>query len=149
MELHNLNKLAGNKTKSKRVGRGIGSGKGGHTTGKGHKGQKSRAGNKHLLGFEGGQVSLYKRMPKIGGFKRHNKENVVNIYLSDLDKFNSGSKVGIKELVEKKIIAPNTKHFQVKVLSNGTINKKLTLSGLKYSGLAKEKLLKSECEIIE
>lgn len=147
MDLHNIIKIKGNKTKSKRVGRGIGSGTGGHTVGKGSKGQKSRAGNKKLLGFEGGQTPLYKRMPQIGGFKRLNRKNVINIYLSDLSTFKSGSKVTVKDLVDKKIISPVFKHYDVKVLSNGNIDKKLTLSGFTYSAGAKEKLLKSGCEI--
>jgi len=149
MELHNIIKLTGNKKKSKRVGRGIGSGTGGHTVGKGSKGQKSRAGNKKLIGFEGGQTPLYKRMPQIGGFKRLNRENVINIYVSDLDVFKTRSKVSVTDLIDKKIISPVFKNSKIKVLANGNIDKKLTLSGLHYSSTAKEKLIKAGCEIKE
>src|SRR3990167_3196593 len=69
MELHTPTRLKGNKKPAKRIGRGIGSGVGGHTVGRGQKGQKSRTGYNIPRGFEGGQVPLYKKLPQIGGFK--------------------------------------------------------------------------------
>ena len=140
-------KIIKNKKKSKRVGRGIGSGKGGHTVGRGTKGQKSRTGNKHLVGFEGGQVPLYKRMPQIGGFFSHTAKKVVNISLSDLNTFKDGSKVTVKDLVAKNIIDTLDKKALVKVLGNGNLEKKLTLIGFTYSKSAKEALEKAGCEL--
>jgi len=147
MELHNITKIIGNRKKSKRVGRGYGSGKGGHTVGRGNKGQKARSGNKRLQGFEGGQVPLYKRLPQIGGFKKLNSKKVLNISINDLNKFKDGSIVSVKELIRKKIIFPSSHKYDVKVLSNGILKNKLTLVGFKYTNSAKIALEKAGCTI--
>jgi len=147
MELNNLLRIFGNKNKSKRLGRGIGSTKGGHTVGRGSKGQKARAGNKRLVGFEGGQVPLYKRMPQMGGFFSHTAKKVTTINLNDLNNFRNGSKVSIKELLAKKMIDTLANKATVKVLGTGKLDKKLTLIGLTYSKTAKEALEKAGCEL--
>lgn len=147
MELNNIFSIFGNKTKGKRLGRGTGSGKGGHTVGRGNKGQKARAGNKHLQGFEGGQVPLFKRLPQMGGFKSHTAQEVVNINLSDLNAFRDGAKVSAKDLIAKKILETTSKKALVKILGNGTLEKKLTLIGFIYSKSAKEALEKAGCEL--
>jgi len=147
MELNNIIKIFGNKNKSKRLGRGIGSGVGGHTVGRGAKGQKARAGNKHLQGFEGGQVPLFKRLPQIGGFISHTAQEVVTLDLSKLNSFKEGSKVSIKELIAKNMVSPMSKKALVKVLGNGTLEKKLTLIGFTYSKSAKIAVEKAGCEL--
>jgi large subunit ribosomal protein L15 len=138
MVLSNLNKL-NDKKKSKRVGRGIGSGKGGHTVGKGQKGQRSRQGTKPMLGFEGGQSPLYKKLPKIGGFKNPASKKCISINLDVLNKFKDGEEVTAEKLVEKKVIK-SIPAGGVKILSNGELKKKVVIKGLKYSQKAKEKI---------
>lgn len=140
MELFNIRKLNNDK-KAKIVGRGRGSGKGGHTVGKGQKGQKSRKGAKPNLGFEGGQSPLYKKLPKIGGFKNTylKKNKVKNVSLDVFNKFKDGEEVTPLVLFEKKIIK-KIPSGGVKVLSTGEIKKKVVLKDFTYSQKAKEKI---------
>ena len=138
MVLSNLNKLNDHK-KGKRVGRGIGSGKGGHTAGKGQKGQKSRQGVKPRIGFEGGQSPLYKKLPKLGGFKNPASKKYISINLDVLNKFKDGEEITVAKLVEKKVIKTVPKGG-VKILSNGDLKKKVVIKGLKCSQKAKEKI---------
>lgn len=140
MELHRLPKTKQNK-KGKRVGRGYGSGKGGHTTGRGTKGQKARS--KVNVGFEGGQIPLYKRLPQLGGFRNPTKKRTVSVSISKLNSFREGSTVTPKDLLEKGIISVLPKHG-VKLLGNGELGKKLKLRGFKVSKSAKEKIEKSK-----
>ncbi len=146
MKLDNLNKLKGVKSAKKRRGRGAGSGKGMHTTGAGHKGQKARAGNSMPFGFEGGQVPLYKKLPKLGGFRSLNPKKVAIINLSNLNKFDEGAVVTPESIVESGMINFIPRHG-VKVLANGEIEKKLTLKGFLFSESAKQKLEKAGCKI--
>lgn len=146
MNLNELKKIKGNRDPKKRVGRGYGSGKGGHTTGRGTKGQKARSGFRIPFGFEGGQVPLYLKIPSWGGFKNHNKKKVETISLTDLNSFDEGTEVTIELLREKGFITTK-KVNSVKVLSNGKIEKKLVLSGLTYSEAARKKLEKASCTI--
>src|SRR3989344_2863501 len=90
-------------SRKKRVGRGIGSGKGGHTAGRGTKGQKARVGFKIPMGFEGGQTPLYKRMPKIGGFKNHRPVKVFAVAVDRLNSLKSGD-ITPQSLYEKDIV---------------------------------------------
>lgn len=136
MELNKLEKIKQDK-RSKRVGRGRGSGKGGHTVGRGQKGQKSRKGAKPNLGFEGGQSPLYKKLPKIGGF-RSKAGDVKGVSLSVFNKFKDNEEVTPKKLIEAKVL--KVLPSRVKVLSGGEIKKKVVLSGFEYSKTAKEKL---------
>ncbi len=129
---------------SKRRGRGFGSGKGGHTVGRGTKGQKSR--NKVAVGFEGGQVPLYKRLPRVGGFKNPTRKSIVSVSISRLNIFKDGSTVTPENLVEMKIIKRVPKHG-VKLLGTGDLEKKLTVQGFYTSGAALEKIEKSGSKI--
>ena len=142
MELFNIIKLNKDR-KAKIVGRGRGSGKGGHTVGRGQKGQKSRKGAKPNLGFEGGQSPLYKKLPKIGGFKNmgleKKKSRVASVSLDVFNKFKDGEEVTPLSLFEKKILK-NIPSGGVKILSTGEIKKKVVLKGFVYSQKAKEKI---------
>lgn len=146
MKLHELKRVKSNKTKSKRRGRGVGSGKGAHTTGSGTKGQKSRSGSSIPFGFEGGQVPLHRKMPKIGGFRNPTTKSIAHISLKDLNKFKASTVVTPEKLLESKILKKLPKHG-VKILANGDINKKLTLKGFLYSESAKMKLEAAGCKI--
>ncbi len=139
MDLSNLKSIK-TKRKSKRIGRGIGSGKGGHTVGRGTKGQKARKGKKIAVGFEGGQVPLYKRLPQLGGFKSY--KNVVSLRISQLNKFDEGTEVTPELLIRTKIIK-NKKFSGVKIVGGGDLKKKLILKGFTYSKGAYESAKKS------
>ena len=118
-----------------RRGRGHGSGNG-KTAGKGHKGQKARSGRPRI-GFEGGQMPLYRRLPK-RGFTNRNTKEIVAINLSVLDRFEDGAEVTIDSLVECGIVR-NPKDG-VKILGGGEINKKLTVKVTAVSESAKSKI---------
>ena len=123
MELNTLAPVV-KKKNSKRVGRGIGSGTG-KTAGRGHKGQKSRAGGYHKVGFEGGQMPLQRRLPKIGFTSRNN--DTARVRLSELD-FKGNENITIESLKEKKIISHSAK--KVKVFLSGTLDSKVNLKGI-------------------
>lgn len=112
------------KKNAKRVGRGIGSGNG-KTAGRGHKGQKSRAGGFHKVGFEGGQMPLQRRLPKVGFTSR--KNNTARIRLGELQ-FEGNENITLEVLKEKKIISNAAK--EVKVFLSGEIKNKINLSGI-------------------
>ena len=136
MELSNLRPAEGSvHSDNFRRGRGHGSGNG-KTAGKGHKGQKARSGAPRP-GFEGGQMPLFRRLPK-RGFKNINSKNIVAINVSSLECFDNDSVVDIEALLEKGII----KHVYdgVKILGNGEFTKKLTVKVNAYSASAKEKI---------
>ena len=139
--LNSLNKL---KTKKIRVGRGIGSGKG-KTSGRGVKGQKSRSGVA-IKSFEGGQMPLYRRLPK-RGFNSFNKSKIGKLNLGDLQQFieskkiKSSEKIDIKYLHNSKII--KKKYEKIKILGQGEIKDKLNLEVHYLSNSAKEKLSKN------
>ena len=145
MELHNLGKHKLDRQK-KRLGRGVGSGKGGHTVGRGTKGQKARKGAKPRIGFEGGQTPLYKRLPQIGGFKSHTEKEVYILDLDVLNSFKDGEKV-TPEIVVERGIFENIPSGGIKILSDGSLDKKLDIRGFKYSKKAKEKIEKSGSKI--
>ncbi|HPD73731.1 MAG TPA: 50S ribosomal protein L15 [bacterium] len=140
MELFNIKKL-NNDRKSKRVGRGRGSGKGGHTVGRGQKGQKARKGAKPNLGFEGGQSPLYKKLPRIGGFKRPyiTKSKALGVSLDIFNKFKDGEEITPISLVEKKVLK-DIPSGGVKILSKGELKKKVVFKDFTYSEKAKEKI---------
>ena len=128
-----------------RRGRGHGSGNG-KTAGKGHKGQKARSGAPRL-GFEGGQMPLYRRIPK-RGFKNRNRLEIVAINISALEKFDNGADVTVDTLIESGIVK-NPKDG-VKILGNGELTKKLNVKANAFSASAKEKIeaLGGTCEVI-
>ena len=136
MELSNLRPADGSKQSDNfRRGRGHGSGNG-KTAGKGHKGQKARSGAPRP-GFEGGQMPLYRRLPK-RGFKNRNTLNIVAINLSDLERFEAGATVDVAALVEAGVI--KNPRDGVKILGNGELTKKLDVKANAFSESAKAKI---------
>ena len=136
MELSNLQPAAGSTHSNNfRRGRGHGSGNG-KTAGKGHKGQKARSGAPRI-GFEGGQMPLYRRLPK-RGFKNFNAKEIIAINLSALEVFDNGAEVDVNALLERRII--NKTADGVKILGNGELTKKLNVKVNAYSASAKEKI---------
>ena len=134
MKLHELKPAEGSRKVRNRVGRGIGSGNG-KTSGRGHKGQNSRSGGGVRPGFEGGQNPLYRRLPKRGFTNRTRKEYSV-ISLDTLNRFDAGTEVTPELLIESKTVK-NVKDG-IKVLGNGTLDKKLTVKANKFSATAVE-----------
>ncbi len=136
MKLHELSPAEGSKKEVKRIGRGHGSGQG-KTAGKGHKGQKARAGKGMRVGFEGGQMPLQRRIPK-RGFNNIFRKNIVAINLSSLNRFEDGAEVDINALVEKGIV--KNSFDGVKILSNGNLTKKLSVKATAFSAGAVAKI---------
>ena len=136
MKLHELQPAIGSTTAPKRLGRGVGSGLG-KTSGKGHKGAKARSGGGKRPGFEGGQMPLYRRLPK-KGFKCPSHKEIVEVHLSELERFEDGSEVTIETLREAGII--KNPRDGVKVLAGGELTKKLTVKVNAFSASAKEKI---------
>ncbi len=136
MKLHELSPAPGSVRDVKRIGRGHGSGNG-KTAGKGHKGQKARAGRGFRAGFEGGQMPLQRRVPK-RGFNNIFATPYAIINVAALNKFEDGAVVDVKALQDAGIVknAPNG----VKVLGNGKLDKKLTVKVAAYSESAKAKI---------
>ena len=132
MKLHELKPAEGSRLVRNRVGRGTSSGNG-KTAGRGQKGQKARG--KVRLGFEGGQMPLFRRMPK-RGFKNINRKEYAIVNLETLNKFEDGAEVTPALLVESGII--KDEKDGIKVLGNGTLNKQLTVKASKFSASAKE-----------
>ena len=145
MDLSNLQPAAGSKQDGFRVGRGHGSGNG-KTAGYGHKGQKARSGAPRP-GFEGGQMPLYRRLPK-RGFTNRNSLEIVGINVKALEAFENGAEVTVEALMEKGIVS-NPKDG-VKILGNGELTKKLNVKANAFSEAAKAKIeaLGGTCEVI-
>ena len=146
MDLSNLRPADGSKQSDNfRRGRGHGSGNG-KTAGKGHKGQKARSGAPRP-GFEGGQMPLYRRIPK-RGFTNRNSLEIIGINLKALESFEDGSVVTVDSLIESGIVS-NPKDG-VKILGNGELTKKLTVKANAFSAKAQEKIeaLGGTCEVI-
>ena len=146
MDLSNLQYAEGSKQSNNfRRGRGHGSGNG-KTAGKGHKGQKARSGAPRP-GFEGGQMPLYRRIPK-RGFTNRNSLEIIGINLKALEAFEDGAVVTVDSLIESGIVS-NPKDG-VKILGNGELTKKLTVKANAFSAKAKEKIeaLGGTCEVI-
>ncbi len=146
MNLSELRPAEGSKHSNNfRRGRGHGSGNG-KTAGMGHKGQKARSGAPRP-GFEGGQMPLYRRIPK-RGFTNRNAKDIVGINVAALEVFENDSVVSIDTLIEKRIIR-NPKDG-VKILGDGALTKKLTVKANAFSAGAKEKIeaLGGTCEVI-
>lgn len=139
-----LHQLPSPKTKTTKtqVGRGVGSGHGGHNSGRGTKGQKSRSGySRPRPGFEGGQMPLSRRIPKLPGFSRGPLVANVkryNLQLSDVAEVLGDGEVNIETLLESGLIQPVSKKIQVKILFDQKIDKKLVVIGIPVSSKAKE-----------
>ena len=140
MKLHELEKNIGAKQVKKRVGRGPGSGLG-KTCGKGQKGQKSRSGGSINPVFEGGQLPLYRRLPKRGFSNHLFKTEYAVINVEDLNRFDNGTVVTPALLKEQGIIKKQLKG--IKVLGNGKLEKKLTIQANKFTASALEKIKES------
>lgn len=138
MDLGTLKYAPGSKRKRKRIGRGQGSGHGG-TSGRGHKGQRSRSGSKIYPWFEGGQMPLQRRLPK-RGFRNIFKKEFQIVNLKDLSKLKNVKTVTPEILYKRGII--NKKNIPVKILGNGELNKVLDISAQAFSASAKEKIEK-------
>ena len=146
MELSNLRPAEGSKHSDNfRRGRGHGSGNG-KTAGKGHKGQKARSGAPRI-GFEGGQMPLYGRLPK-RGFTNRNSKTIVGVNVSALERFDNDTVVTVETLLENGII--KNVYDGVKILGNGELTKKLTVKVNAFSEGAKTKIeaLGGTCEVI-
>ena len=140
MKLNELKYNEGSKKDIKRLGRGSSSGTG-KTSGRGENGQKKRSGGGVRVGFEGGQLPLYRRLPKRGFSNAMFKKTYSVINVADLDKFEDGTEVTPELLVEMGIIKKVLSG--IKVLGNGKLNKKLTVKADKFSSIAKEKIEKA------
>ena len=145
MDLSSLKAAEGSRKDRFRKGRGHGSGNG-KTAGKGHKGQKARSGAPRP-GFEGGQMPLYRRLPK-RGFKNFNSKIIVGINVSELERFDNDSTITVDTLIETGIV--KNPRDGVKILGNGELTKKLTVQANAFSASAKEKIeaLGGKAEVI-
>ena len=134
MKLHELQPAEGSRKVRNRVGRGTSSGNG-KTSGRGQKGQKARSGGGVRLGFEGGQTPLFSRLPK-RGFTNVNRKEYAVINLDVLNRFEDGTEVTPVALVEAGIV--KNEKAGIKVLGNGSLDKKLTVKAAKFSKHAQE-----------
>ncbi len=136
MQIHDVTAKGHKHEARKRVGRGIGSGMG-KTATRGSKGQRSRSGDNPRIGFEGGQMPLYRRMPK-RGFNNPFKVHFTLVNVASLEAFDAGSTVDMDTVLERGLTQRTGNHF--KVLGMGDITKKLTVRAHKFSASAKEKI---------
>ncbi|WP_432362133.1 50S ribosomal protein L15 [Sporosarcina sp. UB5] len=139
MKLHDMKPAEGARKARKRIGRGIGSGTG-KTSGKGHKGQNARSGGGVRLGFEGGQIPLFQRLPK-RGFTNINRKEYAIVNLDVLNRFDEGTEVSPELLIETGIVS--NEKSGIKILGNGTLEKKITVKAHKFSASAKEAIEKA------
>lgn len=147
MIIYKLKPNKGSIKKKKRVGRGIGSGKG-RTCGRGHKGQKSRSGYSKKIGFEGGQTPLYKRIPKFSFIKKKKKYNILN--LNDIQKIIDKNK-SIKKINKNLLISLKRikKKRKLKILSNGNLKQKIIIYADKFSKKAYKKIIDNGSKIFK
>lgn len=137
MKIHELKAVEGSTREVKRIGRGHGSGNG-KTAGKGHKGQKARAGRGQRFGFEGGQMPLQRRVPK-RGFNNIFASEFATVNIAALNVFEDGAVVDAAALIEKGII--KKEYDGLKVLGNGELTKKITVKAVAFSAAAKDKIV--------
>jgi len=135
MRLHNLVKTGGNKSR-KRVGRGEGGGRG-KTSGRGHKGQRARSGHSLRPGFESGHVPLYRKLPKRGFSNSRFRTEYAVVNVSDLERV-SGDTVDRESLLAARLIRNSDK--RIKILGDGDVSRKLTVTADKFSASAKSKI---------
>ena len=136
MKLHELSPAQGSAKAAYRKGRGAGSGNG-KTAGKGHKGQNARSGGGVRVGFEGGQLPLYRKLPK-RGFKNRFAVNYSIVNVEALNRFEDGAVVDLEALKAAKLVRKELDG--VKILGNGELTKKLTVKATVFSATAKEKI---------
>lgn len=144
MFLNTLHPAPGSKIKSKRLGRGIGSGKG-KTCARGHKGQKARAGGYHKVGFEGGQMPLQRRIPK-SGFRSKKALVREEVYLSDLNRIKTDT-IDLSVLIDAGVVRSDTQY--VKIIASGTLERAVTIRGIPVSSGALKAIqaLKGKVEV--
>ncbi len=137
---HEITSIAGKHTRRRRLGRGTGSGYG-KTCGRGHKGSGSRAGSTAVSLSEGGQMPLFRRLPKRGfnNYKFAKRCEIINIW--QLERFNDGAAVGLEQLSDAGLIGKNTS--KVKILGKGNLTKKLQVTAHKFSKTAEQKIVAS------
>ena len=140
MKIHELKPADGSTSKTKRLGRGIGSGLG-KTSGKGHKGQNARSGGGVRPGFEGGQMPLIRQLPKIG-FTNNFRKVYTTINVGELEVLEAGTTVTAELLKSKGLIA-KVEPYGLKVLGNGTLTKAITVKAERFSASAKEAIEKA------
>lgn len=141
MELNTIRPAVGSVTRSTRIGRGPGSGKGGTST-RGHKGAKSRSGYKRKIGFEGGQMPLQRRLPKFG-FKNPNRVEYKALNISDIENLAAArglEKIGLDDLRAAGLIS---RKQLVKILANGTITRAVAVEANAFSKAAEEAIVKA------
>ena len=136
MKLNQLSAVPGATKEAKRIGRGHGSGNG-KTAGKGHKGQKARAGHGMRPGFEGGQMPLQRRIPKLG-FNNIFAKEVVSVNVGTLNRFENGAQVDLEALLAAGVL--KKEGDALKILANGELTKKLTVKAQAFSEAAKAKI---------
>ncbi|MCE4957850.1 50S ribosomal protein L15 [Macrococcoides caseolyticum] len=134
MKLHEMKPVEGARKERNRVGRGMASGNG-KTSGRGHKGQKARSGGGVRLGFEGGQLPLFRRLPK-RGFTNINRKDYAIVNLDQLNRFEDGTEVTPALLIETGVVS--NEKSGIKILGNGELTAKLTVKAHKFSASAKE-----------
>ena len=137
MQIHDVTARGNKHDKRKRVGRGVGSGKG-KTAGKGHNGQRSRSGDLPRIGFEGGQMPLFRRMPKRGFTNARFKKHYTLVNIEALEAFDSGEVVDIESILAKGLARKTGE--MLKVLGQGEVSKELTVKAHKFSKSAREKI---------
>ena len=137
MKIHELTPAEGSTSKSKRLGRGIGSGLG-KTSGKGHKGQNARSGGGVRPGFEGGQMPLIRQLPKIG-FTNNFRKVYTTINVGELEVFDANTTVTV-ELLKSKGLVSKVEPYGLKVLGNGTLTKALNVQAAKFTDGAAKKI---------
>jgi large subunit ribosomal protein L15 len=140
-KLQNLKSNPGSRKRRKTVGRGNGSGHGTYST-RGSNGQRQRTGSRKHPGFEGGQTPLYRKMPKLKGFRNLNRITYQVVNVGNLNIFEDNDEVDVVRLFEKKLISHKDK--PVKLLGDGDLKKKLTIKVDKFSASAKEKIEKAK-----
>ena len=141
MKIHKLSPAEGSTSKSKRLGRGTGSGLG-KTSGKGHKGQNARSGGGVRVGFEGGQMPLIRKLPRRGFNNANFKKQYSIVNLAVLNKFEENAVVDSNALIEKGILS-KIEEYGVKILGNGKLEKALTIKANKFSESAVKKIKKA------
>lgn len=137
MQIHDVTARGNNHDKRKRVGRGVGSGKG-KTAGKGHNGQRSRSGDLPRIGFEGGQMPLFRRMPKRGFTNARFKKHYTLVNIESLEAFDAGEVVDLKAVLDKGLSRKTGD--MLKVLGQGELSKELTIKAHKFSKSAQAKI---------
>ncbi len=135
---YEITSVTGKHKRRRRIGRGTGSGHG-KTCGRGHKGSGSRAGSTSVSLYEGGQMPLFRRLPKRGfnNYKFETRYQIVNI--SQLERFDEGAAVGVEQLSDAGLI--NSREGKVKILGDGELTKKLDITAHKFSKRAKQKIV--------